>query len=1469
MQEPELPPSSTEREKQPPERRCKVNVESTEIPSQGRSEERTPGLPEEEEETDEGTSFDTVRVRLSKPMSQDAIENYFENTRKSGGGDIQFIKIMMEEDEQIVEALITFRQSSDAKSCLERRHTIIGQTLTVEKYDENDPEMWEMNKVLVTNLHPETTDDTLMNFLEPAAGVDPIEVVRGSKSETVIVLFDEKPDFSKMSKRCNSRKLHGKSLFIRMVEKCRSVYAQDIDECITYNAVENFFCNKRRSGGGEVEEMDYHPEDGYCVVLFKNPTDAENVASREKVKINGKEIRVQMLYSQLGLPEQPINWKDLPSMSYPCDKYFIKFVKYCEVVAKEIEKTLQQKFVTVEWPKSKSDFNVKLHCSLTKEVENARGILKKWKEEAEKSMEGSVGKYVVQKHSILPEAWENFLDKLKMLDIYHPEKVAVSLESKQHVAVVVGFEENAEALTRKILDIVKTEEMKIKIQKEKIEKNVPLDFHKCQQLWKTQYQKKLKAEFPDVDMNIEIDKKEVNFSGKSSEVNEALIKMHEYLMNTKSKSLSISKGRHEVFKSKEVRDIFLAEMKTKNNKAVWIVTEDKVEMTSSNMKMVEEALKLFEEFIPEKAIKVKQLVKVLTRDEWQACVKKLRETHVEKLYILTSSSEVRVTSTKDIFQPVCTEVEQVLKECSKKCSVEEHFENFWRSNKKRSSGSFESHDARSKPKFPVKMAECDLHISGKMLIVMKGDVTKMTVDVIVNATNGGLNHFGGLFLAISRAGGDLIQRECEEYIRINGTVQNGDAIPAKPGNLPCKMLIHAVGPRWTGGNYNEEIKLRQAILKCLELTDRNSYCSIAIPALSAGILGYPVDQSVDIIVSSVQLHFKSREGKDSKIKEIFFCGVDDKIVTAFIRCLRKRFGQDVKEFYGDKDMDAGERKIGELNVEVRQGDITKENTDAIVSCISESLDFSIGAVSRAVLRAAGDRILAECRREARSFSSEDFVVTSGGNMDCKYIIHVKGQLSAERLERMVAKALAHADKTGCRSISFPALGTGVADIDPAEISQCMFRAISKYYPLNLQRVRIIVFQSKMFPVFKSTLHALSQVEVLQKVDMGFDDKDETIRCYPYPDKNLFHGNMMNRGQTYRQRERDGTFMVPSHLNYKESSDFDRKSKNEYEWKEIDTSKCMLRDNQIDEIKRLAKDTKLIVKYGKIELLGLAANVNEAAVSIYKYLHEVKDKESAKRVQEYVKWQYEAWSDKWITYREDVNLQIENAHQARMDSIIVKDNRGTEYVIDFKKMEERFPVELPTTWTCMTNNHTVLEITLNHWDNEYHDVMSKFMVSSKRTVSISEIRRVQNPYLYQQYVTKRKEIEVKNGKDPQKWLWHGTYPDTLDKIINNGFNRGYCGRNGTRYGAGVYFAVHASYSVGYCRPDSNGLKHMFSVQVATGDVCEGKSSMNVLPPKPGAGSHVTYDSASDNPFNPEMYVIFHDSQAYPTYHIIFR
>lgn len=86
-------------------------------------------------------------------------------------------------------------------------------------------------------------------------------------------------------------------------------------------------------------------------------------------------------------------------------------------------------------------------------------------------------------------------------------------------------------------------------------------------------------------------------------------------------------------------------------------------------------------------------------------------------------------------------------------------------------------------------------------------------------------------------------------------------------------------------------------------------------------------------------------------------------------------------------------------------------------------------------------------------------------------------------------------------------------------------------------------------------------------------------------------------------------------------------------------------------------------------MGSANEVNEATVDILKYLHEVKDKEKAQAIQMYVKWQYEISPEKWMTFRDEINMEIETAYKAKKISCVVKDRTGTEYIIDFKKMEE--------------------------------------------------------------------------------------------------------------------------------------------------------------------------------------------------------
>lgn len=113
----------------------------------------------------------------------------------------------------------------------------------------------------------------------------------------------------------------------------------------------------------------------------------------------------------------------------------------------------------------------------------------------------------------------------------------------------------------------------------------------------------------------------------------------------------------------------------------------------------------------------------------------------------------------------------------------------------------------------------------------------------------------------------------------------GSIFCSKPGRLRCKMISHAVGPTWQGGKNNEEDQLRDCVLKSLEATDKRSYTTIAIPAISTGVYGYPKDKATRVIVEAVNDYFKGCT--KSRIKTVYLCDVKDDTVKCFVACMKK------------------------------------------------------------------------------------------------------------------------------------------------------------------------------------------------------------------------------------------------------------------------------------------------------------------------------------------------------------------------------------------------------------------------------------------------------------------------------------------------------------------------------------------------------------------------------------------------------
>ena len=128
--------------------------------------------------------------------------------------------------------------------------------------------------------------------------------------------------------------------------------------------------------------------------------------------------------------------------------------------------------------------------------------------------------------------------------------------------------------------------------------------------------------------------------------------------------------------------------------------------------------------------------------------------------------------------------------------------------------------------------------SDSIVTVVEGDITGQVVDVIVNAANARLLHGGGVAAAISAAGGPVIDDESRAWVVANGPVGPGVAAVTSAGDLAARHVVHVVGPVFVEGGDNED-KLRRAVMTALDAALRLEASSVALPAISAGIYGYP------------------------------------------------------------------------------------------------------------------------------------------------------------------------------------------------------------------------------------------------------------------------------------------------------------------------------------------------------------------------------------------------------------------------------------------------------------------------------------------------------------------------------------------------------------------------------------------------------------------------------------------------------
>jgi O-acetyl-ADP-ribose deacetylase (regulator of RNase III) len=175
--------------------------------------------------------------------------------------------------------------------------------------------------------------------------------------------------------------------------------------------------------------------------------------------------------------------------------------------------------------------------------------------------------------------------------------------------------------------------------------------------------------------------------------------------------------------------------------------------------------------------------------------------------------------------------------------------------------------------------------SGQIVRVVQGDLTVEPVDAIVNAANERLAHGGGVAGAISRRGGASIQAESNEWVRERGPVRTGSAAITGAGTLPCRYVIHAVGPVW--GTGDEETKLANAVRSALDLAECSRLRSVSMPGISSGIFGFPKSLCAQVMLRTIRVWLLGHP--ESAVREVVSCNIDDLTASLFHKEAERQF----------------------------------------------------------------------------------------------------------------------------------------------------------------------------------------------------------------------------------------------------------------------------------------------------------------------------------------------------------------------------------------------------------------------------------------------------------------------------------------------------------------------------------------------------------------------------------------------------
>ncbi|XP_063788871.1 protein mono-ADP-ribosyltransferase PARP9 [Pseudophryne corroboree] len=783
----------------------------------------------------------------------------------------------------------------------------------------------------------------------------------------------------------------------------------------------------------------------------------------------------------------------------------------------------------------------------------------------------------------------------------------------------------------------------------------------------------------------------------------------------------------------------------------------------------------------------------------------------------------------------------------------------------------------------------------KVLVsVWKDDMTRQNVDTVVNAANDKLDHIGGLALALANAGGPRITQESKDHIYRYGKLNAGDIAVTSGGNLPCRAIIHAVGPMWYSGTAQKcEYELQKVIKEVLDYVNKHKdLTSVAIPAISSGIFGFPLDLCAQIIVDTVRAFIFNAAG--DHMKEIRLVNHDDKTVQAMKSACEQKLGPSdplsgatsVSPYPTSSHANQISHQpetpsrrapapntpqpiaINGLNLHLKYGLIEEEKTTVIVNSVASNLDLTNGEITKAILRKAGQSIQDEIRRK-RSYSAT-MIPTRGYNLLCDFVYNVilqqsYAQSSDHVLSQVTEECLTTAQKYGSPSISFPALGTGNIGLSRQTAAKVMTQAVVNFARKSRSNMNVYFV---IYPKDKDTFKAFE--EEFSRVNSGKNTE------------NRAEGRGLENWEKKKHFADDETCLLIGGPHME-----DIEAAAAFLDNVVHSQPVVIRNNHIilfgikehdvfasPDFPNVSIHEELENGAATLKIEGPPEKRVKAAVLVERLLLDAQEKHAETLEEELVEaaviWSYENKTGSY-RYSAKANREIERAYVTQSSSPLEVE---PGHVIDIKN---RTADSKDGTWQllrrCIREDSksgpkaprsgawlSVTEV-VKESSQEFNDRSNEFR---KASLTLVKMEKVQNQLLSTVYESKKEAIEKTLKKPSTQLLYQLVDRGVRKQICDVGFQRLYVSPNVPDCGVGIYFKKTLSNIVRrFKASDEKGLIYIIQAEVLTGTSAK-VSHKQPVTPLPTNDKLEPYDSLTDNSLTPEHCIIFNCFHARPVY-----